>query len=69
MLSSSQTDLVLMDLHPAKTYNLRMFAANIVGRSGASNVVTLTTKEAGKATSRLTFWVESSHFLKAGLLL
>lgn len=41
------TQLTLVDLHPAKTYNLRMFATNSMGMSDASNVLTVTTKEAG----------------------
>lgn len=41
------TQLMLVDLHPAKTYTLRMFATNSVGVSDASNVLTVTTKEAG----------------------
>ncbi|XP_041847147.1 Down syndrome cell adhesion molecule homolog isoform X2 [Melanotaenia boesemani] len=40
------TQVTLMDLHPAKTYNIRMFAVNSVGMSDASNALTLTTKEA-----------------------
>ncbi|XP_028445419.1 Down syndrome cell adhesion molecule-like protein 1 homolog isoform X1 [Perca flavescens] len=40
------TQLTLVDLRPAKTYNLRMFAINSVGMSEASNVLTVTTKEA-----------------------
>lgn len=40
------TQLTLVDLRPAKTYNLRMFATNSVGMSEASNVLTVTTKEA-----------------------
>ncbi|XP_061582237.1 cell adhesion molecule DSCAM-like [Cololabis saira] len=36
----------LVDLHPAKTYNVRMFAVNSVGMSESSNVLTFTTKEA-----------------------
>ncbi|XP_076595955.1 cell adhesion molecule DSCAM-like isoform X2 [Chaetodon auriga] len=40
------TQLTLVDLRPAKTYNLRMFATNSVGTSEASNVLTVTTKEA-----------------------
>ncbi|XP_047208637.1 Down syndrome cell adhesion molecule-like isoform X2 [Girardinichthys multiradiatus] len=45
----AQTHLIqvtLVDLHPAKTYNLRMFAVNSVGMSEASNVLIFTTKEA-----------------------
>ncbi|KAL6117755.1 uncharacterized protein ACO6RY_15478 [Pungitius sinensis] len=40
------TQLTLADLRPAKHYNLRMFAINSVGMSEASNVLTVTTKEA-----------------------
>ncbi|KAK5623978.1 hypothetical protein CRENBAI_023748 [Crenichthys baileyi] len=45
----AQTHLIqvtLVDLRPAKTYNLRMFAVNSVGMSEASNVLICTTKEA-----------------------
>lgn len=42
------TQVTLVDLHPAKTYNLRVFAVNSVGMSEASNVLTITTKEAGR---------------------
>lgn len=55
VLRSSQTDLILMELHPDETYNLRIFAVNSVGRSDASNVLNVKTKIAGKATSCLTF--------------
>ncbi|XP_023258802.1 Down syndrome cell adhesion molecule homolog [Seriola lalandi dorsalis] len=40
------TQVTLVDLSPAKTYNLRMFVRNSVGISEASNVLTITTKEA-----------------------
>ncbi|XP_037636461.1 Down syndrome cell adhesion molecule homolog isoform X1 [Sebastes umbrosus] len=40
------TQLTLLDLRPAKSYNLRMFAINSVGMSEVSNVLTVTTKEA-----------------------
>ncbi|XP_030000529.1 Down syndrome cell adhesion molecule homolog isoform X2 [Sphaeramia orbicularis] len=40
------TQVTLVDLRPAKTYNLRMFAINSVGMSESSNVLTVTTKEA-----------------------
>ncbi|XP_071314315.1 cell adhesion molecule DSCAM-like [Trachinotus anak] len=40
------TQVTLVDLSPAKTYNLRMFVTNSVGMSEASNVLTVTTKEA-----------------------
>ncbi|XP_030595447.1 Down syndrome cell adhesion molecule homolog [Archocentrus centrarchus] len=42
----SLTQVTLVDLHPAKTYNLRMFAVNSIGTSETSNVLTVTTKEA-----------------------
>lgn len=41
------TQLTLVDLHPARTYDLRMFVSNCVGTSEASNVLTVTTDEAG----------------------
>ncbi|XP_053179765.1 protein sidekick-1-like isoform X2 [Scomber japonicus] len=40
------TQVTLVDLRPAKAYNLRMFAVNSEGMSGTSNVLTFTTKEA-----------------------
>ncbi|XP_072295051.1 cell adhesion molecule DSCAML1-like [Eucyclogobius newberryi] len=42
----SLTQVTLVDLRPAKTYNLQMFAINSVGISEPSNVLTVTTKEA-----------------------
>ena len=50
------TQMSLVDLRPAKTYNLRMFATNSMGMSEASNVLTVTTKEAGTVTQ--CFWVQ-----------
>ncbi|XP_029021764.1 cell adhesion molecule DSCAM-like [Betta splendens] len=46
ILNPELTQVTLVDLHPAQTYNIRMFAVNSVGMSAASNVLTLTTKEA-----------------------
>ncbi|XP_061691899.1 cell adhesion molecule DSCAML1-like isoform X2 [Syngnathoides biaculeatus] len=40
------TQVSLVDLRPAKYYNLRMFAVNSQGMSNASNVLTVATKEA-----------------------
>ncbi|XP_061541881.1 cell adhesion molecule DSCAML1-like [Phycodurus eques] len=40
------TQVTLVDLRPAKYYNLRMFAINSQGMSNASNVLTVATKEA-----------------------
>lgn len=42
------TDATVINLRPTTTYNLRLFAVNSVGTSDASNVLTFTTKEAGK---------------------
>lgn len=61
---SSLNQLSVMDLHPAKTYHVRMFAANSVGQSDASNVLTVRTSEAGTATS-----CSDGHFLTEALLL
>lgn len=52
ILSPDLTHLTLVDLRPAKTYSLRMFATNGVGTSHSSNVLTITTKEAGRVESR-----------------
>ncbi|XP_035983333.1 Down syndrome cell adhesion molecule-like protein 1 [Fundulus heteroclitus] len=41
-----QTVATLVDLRPAATYELRLFAVNSVGTSAASNVLTVTTHEA-----------------------
>lgn len=62
------TQLTLVDLHPAKAYNIRMFAANSVGLSDSSNILTVTTKEAGTVTHCLTFHREFCTFLLDGLL-
>lgn len=51
LLNPDLTHLTLVDLHPAKSYNLRMFATNSVGTSHSSNVLTITTKEAGRVES------------------
>lgn len=60
------TQLTLMDLRPAKTYNLRMFAINSVGMSEASNVLTVTTKEAAPEGPPLDMQLEalSPHSIK-----
>lgn len=51
VMNPELTQLTLVDLRPAKTYNLRMFATNSMGTSHTSNVLTVTTKEAGRAES------------------
>ena len=49
------TQVTLVDLRPAKSYNIRMFVVNSVGMSEASNVLTITTKEAGRVSQDLSF--------------
>lgn len=46
-VASHLNQVSLVDLRPAKTYNVRMFAVNALGTSDVSNVLTITTKEAG----------------------
>ncbi|XP_068444197.1 cell adhesion molecule DSCAM-like [Clinocottus analis] len=60
------TQLTLVDLRPAKPYNIRMFAINSVGMSEASNVVTVTTKEAAPEGPPLDMQLEAltSHSIK-----
>ncbi|XP_032384663.1 Down syndrome cell adhesion molecule-like protein 1 homolog [Etheostoma spectabile] len=60
------TQLTLVDLRPAKTYNLRMFAINNVGMSETSNVLTVTTKEAAPEGPPLDMQLEAltSHSIK-----
>ncbi|XP_072251970.1 uncharacterized protein [Leuresthes tenuis] len=53
------TQVTLVDLRPAMTYNIRMFAVNSVGISEGSNVLTLTTKEAAPDGSPLDIKVEA----------
>ncbi|XP_068182006.1 cell adhesion molecule DSCAM-like [Antennarius striatus] len=58
-VSNDVTHVTLMVLRPAKSYNLRMFAANSVGMSGASNVLTVTTKESAPEGPPLDMQMES----------
>ncbi|XP_059202149.1 cell adhesion molecule DSCAM-like [Centropristis striata] len=60
------TQLTLVDLRPAKTYNLRMFAINSVGMSETSNVLTVTTKEAAPEGPPLDMQLEAltTHSIK-----
>ncbi|XP_068570716.1 cell adhesion molecule DSCAM-like [Cebidichthys violaceus] len=60
------TQLTLVDLRPAKSYNLRMFAINSVGMSETSNVLTVTTKEAAPEGPPLDMQLEAltSHSIK-----
>ncbi|XP_077388240.1 protein sidekick-2-like [Festucalex cinctus] len=46
MSNPNLTQVTLVDLRPAKFYNLRMFAVNSQGMSDASNVLTVATEEA-----------------------
>ncbi|XP_055015331.1 cell adhesion molecule DSCAML1-like isoform X2 [Boleophthalmus pectinirostris] len=55
----SLTQVTLVDLRPAKTYNLRMFAINSVGISESSNVLSVTTKEAAPQGSPLEVKLEA----------
>lgn len=44
---ANQTEATLIEMNPA-TYNMRMFAQNSAGTSKASNVLTVTTEDAGE---------------------
>ena len=48
VVSSSFTSASPVDLHPGRTYYLRVFATNKVGISAVSSVITTTTDEEGK---------------------
>ena len=48
VVSSTFTSASLVDLHPGRTYYIRMFATNKVGVSSVSSVITTTTDEEGK---------------------
>lgn len=41
------TQVTLINMRPDRSYSIRMFASNIVGRSAPSKVLTVTTPEAG----------------------
>ncbi|XP_070693042.1 cell adhesion molecule DSCAM-like [Pempheris klunzingeri] len=60
------TQLTLVDLRPAKTYNLRMFVINSMGMSEASNVLTVTMKEAAPEGPPLDMQLEAlnAHSIK-----
>lgn len=49
-VSPQLNQATIIDLHPSSTYNIRMFAKNLIGKSEASNELTITTDEAGKNT-------------------
>lgn len=63
VLNPELTQLTLVDLRPAKTYNLRMFATNSLGTSHTSNVLTITTKEAGRAEAHRTLFCIKDIFM------
>lgn len=44
--SANQTEATVIEMYPS-TYNIRMFAQNSLGTSKASNILTITTREAG----------------------
>ena len=48
VVSSSFTSASLVDLHPGRTYYIRVFATNKVGISVVSSEITTTTDEEGK---------------------
>ena len=48
VVSSTFTSASLVDLHPGRTYYIRVFATNKVGVSAVSSVITTTTDEEGK---------------------
>ncbi|XP_053284748.1 cell adhesion molecule DSCAM isoform X1 [Pleuronectes platessa] len=60
------TQVTLVDLRPAKSYNIRMFVVNSIGMSEASNVLTITTKEAAPEGPPLDMRMEAltSHSIK-----
>ncbi|XP_060935620.1 cell adhesion molecule DSCAM-like isoform X3 [Limanda limanda] len=60
------TQVTLVDLRPAKSYNIRMFVVNSIGMSEASNVLTITTKEAAPEGTPLDMRIEAltSHSIK-----
>lgn len=48
-VSPQLNQATIIDLHPSSTYNIRMFAKNLIGKSEASNELTITTDEAGES--------------------
>ena len=50
-MSPQLNQATIIDLHPSSTYNIRMFAKNLIGKSEASNELTITTDEAGERGS------------------
>lgn len=54
-VSPQLNQATIIDLHPSSTYNIRMFAKNLIGKSEASNELTITTDEAGEKQSEYRF--------------
>ena len=52
-VSPQLNQATIIDLHPSSTYNIRMFAKNLIGKSEASNELTITTDEAGEDEDRI----------------
>lgn len=52
-VSPQLNQATIIDLHPSSTYNIRMFAKNLIGKSEASNELTITTDEAGQNSTLL----------------
>ncbi|KAF6731341.1 Down syndrome cell adhesion molecule [Oryzias melastigma] len=58
----NQTEATIIEINPS-TYNLRMFAKSSVGKSKASNVLTITTGEAGHPLDALIASTQTEDFL------
>lgn len=68
-VSPQLNQATIIDLHPSSTYNIRMFAKNLIGKSEASNELTITTDEAGKNKLMRRFRVFSLSTYKCVVLL
>lgn len=55
-VSPQLNQATIIDLHPSSTYNIRMFAKNLIGKSEASNELTITTDEAGEDENWTCVW-------------
>ncbi|XP_076021072.1 uncharacterized protein LOC143011933 [Genypterus blacodes] len=70
--SPSQTTAMIMDIFPS-TYNIRMFARNSLGRSDASNVLTVTIgetghRDTGATASTLPPYTQTTEFVKVSAI-
>lgn len=65
-VSPQLNQATIIDLHPSSTYNIRMFAKNLIGKSEASNELTITTDEAGKSTQSR-YLLKNVHWMSEGL--